>query len=211
VWAKENTREDIYDAFKRKETFATSGPRIKVRFFSGYDFQGTKINDLDLVKKAYEDNLSMGSTISIEQAKEPKFLVWAFADPLGAPLQRIQIIKGWMENGEHQEKVYDVVCSDGLVVNSSTHRCPDNGAKVNIETCEVTQNSGASELKSFWLDPDFLMDQRAFYYVRVLENPVCRWSTWDSIREGVEPRSDIPATIQERAWTSPIWFEPLNS
>ena len=211
VWAKENTREDIYDAFRRKETFATSGPRIKVRFFSGYDFKDVKINDLDLVKKAYEDNLSMGSTISIEKEKEPKFLVWATADPFGAPLQRIQIIKGWLENGEHHEKVYDVVCSDGLVINSSTHRCPDNGAKVNIETCEVTQNLGALELKSFWLDPDFLMDQRAFYYVRVLENPVCRWSTWDSIREGVEPRSDIPSTIQERAWTSPIWFEPTNS
>ncbi len=211
VWAKENTREDIYDAFRRKETFATSGPRIKVRFFSGYDFEDTKINDLDLVKKAYEDNLSMGSTINIEKEREPKFLVWASADPLGAPLQRIQIIKGWLENGKHQEKVYDVVCSDGLVVNSSTHRCPDNGAKVDIENCSVIKNSGASELKTFWLDPDFLMDQKAFYYARVLENPVCRWSTWDSIREGVEPRSDIPATIQERAWTSPIWFEPVKS
>ena len=211
VWAEENTREEIYDAFRRKETFATSGPRIKVRFFSGYDFEDSDINDLDLVKKAYKSNLSMGSTISIEQAKEPKFLVWASADPLGAPLQRIQIIKGWLENGEHQERVYDVVCSDGLVVDSSTNRCPDNGAKVDIENCSVSENSGASELKTFWLDPDFLMDQRAFYYVRVLENPVCRWSTWDSIREGVEPRSDIPATIQERAWTSPIWFEPAKS
>ena len=153
----------------------------------------------------------MGSTINIEKEREPKFLVWATADPLGAPLQRIQIIKGWLENGEHQERVYDVVCSDGLVVNSSTHRCPDNGARVDIESCSVSKNSGASELKTFWLDPDFLMDQRAFYYVRVLENPVCRWSTWDSIREGVEPRSDIPATIQERAWTSPIWFEPTKS
>ena len=211
VWARENTREDIYDAFRRKETFATSGPRIKVRFFSGYDFEDTKINDLDLVKKAYEDNLSMGSTVNIEKEREPKFLVWASADPLGAPLQRIQIIKGWLENGEHQERVYDVACSDGLIVNSITNRCPDNGAKVDIENCSVSENSGASELKTFWLDPDFLMDQRAFYYVRVLENPVCRWSTWDSIREGVEPRSDIPATIQERAWTSPIWFEPSES
>ena len=211
VWAEENTREEIYDAFKRKETFATSGPRIKVRFFSGYDFEDAKINDLDLVKKAYEGNLTMGSTISIEDAKEPKFLVWAFADPLGAPLQRIQIIKGWMENGEHQEQVYDVACSDGLIVNSSTHRCPDNGAKVDTENCSIKENSGASELKTFWQDPDFLMEQRAFYYVRVLENPVCRWSTWDSIREGIEPRSDIPSTIQERAWTSPIWFEPTNS
>ncbi len=211
VWAKENTREEIYDAFRRKETFATSGPRIKVRFFSGYGFEDAKITDLDLVKKAYEDNLSMGSTINIEKKKEPKFLVWASADPLGAPLQRIQIIKGWLENGEHQERVYDVACSDGLIVNSITNRCPDNGAKVDIENCSVSENSGASELKTFWLDPDFLMDQRAFYYVRVLENPVCRWSTWDSIREGVEPRSDIPATIQERAWTSPIWFEPSKS
>jgi hypothetical protein len=211
VWAEENTREEIYEAFRRKETFATSGPRIKVRFFSGYDFEDADINDLELVKRAYGGNLSMGSTISIEQAKEPKFLVWAFADPLGAPLQRIQIIKGWMENGEHQERVYDVACSDGLIVNSSTHRCPDNGAKVNIENCSINENSGASELKTFWQDPDFLMEQRAFYYVRVLENPVCRWSTWDSIREGVEPRSDIPSTIQERAWTSPIWFEPTNS
>ena len=211
VWAKENTREEIYDAFRRKETFATSGPRIKVRFFSGYDFEDSDIDDLDLVKKAYEGNLSMGSTINTEKEKEPKFLVWASADPMGAPLQRIQIIKGWLENGEHQERVYDVVCSDGLVVNSSTHRCPDNGARVDIESCSVSKNSGASELKTFWLDPDFLMDKKAFYYVRVLENPVCRWSTWDSIREGVEPRSDIPATIQERAWTSPIWFEPAKS
>ena len=211
VWAEENTREEIYDAFRRKETFATSGTRIKVRFFSGYDFEDSNINDLDLVKKAYKGNLSMGSTISIEQEKEPKFLVWASADPLGAPLQRIQIIKGWLENGEHQERVYDVVCSDGLVVNPSTNRCPDNGAKVDIENCSVSKNSGAAELKTFWLDPDFLMYQRAFYYVRVLENPVCRWSTWDSIREGVQPRSDIPSTIQERAWTSPIWFEPTNS
>ena len=211
VWAKENTREEIYDAFRRKETFATSGPRIKVRFFSGYDFEDSVINDLDLVKKAYKGNLSMGSTISVENEKEPKFLVWASADPLSAPLQRIQIIKGWLENGAHRERVYDVVCSDGLIVNSSTHRCPDNGARVDIENCSISKNSGASELKAFWLDPDFLMNQRAFYYVRVLENPVCRWSTWDSIREGVEPRSDIPATIQERAWTSPIWFEPSNS
>jgi hypothetical protein len=211
VWAKKNTREAIYDAFRRKETFATSGPRIKVRFFAGYEFRDAKLSDLDLVENAYKNNLSMGSTINIEEGKKPKFLVWATADSLGAPLQRIQIIKGWLENGKHKEKVFDVACSDGLIVISSNFRCPDNGAKVNIETCEVTQNSGASELKSFWEDPNFLEDQDAFYYVRVLENPVCRWSTWDSIRAGFKPRSDIPRTIQERAWTSPIWFEPTKS
>ena len=211
VWAEKNTREDIYDAFRRKETFATSGPRIQVRFFAGYEFEDAKLSDLDLVKNAYKNNLSMGSTIDIEKGKKPKFLIWASADSLGAPLQRLQIIKGWLENGKHKEKVFDVACSDGLIVDSSNFRCPDNGAKVDIETCEITDNSGASELKTFWEDPDFLEDQEAFYYARVLENPVCRWSTWDSIRAGFKPRSDIPATIQERAWTSPIWFEPLNS
>ena len=211
VWAEENTRENIYDAFRRKETFATSGPRIKVRFFSGYNFEDTQINDLELIQKAYAKNLSMGSTINIEEDRSPKFLVWAIADSMGAPLQRIQIIKGWLENGEHREKVYDVACSDGLVVNPSTFRCPDNGAKVDIENCSISKNLGASELKTFWVDPDFLKDQSAFYYARVLENPVCRWSTWDSVREGVKPRPDIPTTIQERAWTSPIWFEPTNS
>ena len=211
VWAEKNTREAIYDAFRRKETFATSGPRIKVRFFSGYKFEDSKLSDLNLIEKAYANNLSMGSSVNIEEGKKPKFLIWAVADPLGAPLQRIQIIKGWLEDGEHKEKVYDVACSDGLIVNSSNYRCPNNGAKVNIETCSIPEKIGASELKSFWKDPDFLEDQKAFYYIRVLENPVCRWSTWDSIRAGVKPRSDIPSTIQERAWTSPIWFEPSNS
>ena len=135
-------REAIYDAFRRKETFATSGPRIKVRFFAGYEFGDAKLSDLDLVKVAYKNNLSMGSTINIEEGKKPKFLVWASADSLGAPLQRIQIIKGWLENGKHKEKVFDVVCSDGLMVDSSNFRCPDNGAKVDIETCESNRKFG---------------------------------------------------------------------
>ena len=210
VWAEKNTRAEIYDALRRKETFATSGPRIKVRFFSGYKFEDSQLNDVDLIEQAYANNLSMGATIDIEKEKEPKFLVWATSDPLGAPLQRIQIIKGWLENGSHREKVYDVACSDGLIINRINYRCPDNGAKVDIETCSISRNSGATELKTFWRDPDFLENQKAFYYVRVLENPSCRWSTWDSVREGVKPRSDIPATIQERAWSSPIWYEPTN-
>ncbi len=210
VWAEKNTREEIYDALRRKETFATSGPRIKVRFFSGYEFKDSQLNDLDLIEKAYANNLSMGATVNIAKEKEPKFLVWATSDPLGAPLQRIQIIKGWLEDGSHREKVYDVACSDGLIVDPLNYRCPDNGAKVDIETCSISRNSGAAELKTFWRDPDFLENQKAFYYVRVLENPSCRWSTWDAVREGIKPRSDIPATIQERAWSSPIWYEPMN-
>mgnify|MGYP000394256335 FL=1 len=115
-------------------------------------------------------------------------------------------IKGWLQDGEHREQVYDVACSDGLSVNTATHRCPDNGAKVNLDDCSRTANVGASELKTLWQDPDFVPGQEAFYYVRVLENPVCRWSTWDALRSGEQPRPDLPATIQERAWSSPIWY-----
>ena len=206
VWAKENTREEIYDAFRRKETFATSGPRIKIRFFSGYEFEDSDLKDLNLLETAYSNNLSMGSTVNIEEGKEPRFFVWAISDPLGAPLQRVQIIKGWLEDGLHKEKVFDVACSDGLSVDPLTNRCPDNEARVNLTDCAISNDKGDSEIKTFWKDPDFLADQEAFYYSRVLENPVCRWSTWDAIRAGESPRSDISATIQERAWTSPIWF-----
>ena len=206
VWAKENTREEIYDAFRRKETFATSGPRIKIRFFSGYEFEDSDLKDLNLLETAYSNNLSMGSTVNIEEGKEPRFFVWAISDPLGAPLQRVQIIKGWLEDGLHKEKVFDVACSDGLSVDPLTNRCPDNEARVNLADCAISNDKGDSEIKTFWKDPDFLADQEAFYYSRVLENPVCRWSTWDAIRAGESPRSDISATIQERAWSSPIWF-----
>jgi hypothetical protein len=148
----------------------------------------------------------MGGTLFAEDNKEPIFFTWAAADALGNSLQRVQIIKGWLENGEHQEKVYDVSCSDGLKVNSQTHRCPDNGARVNLNDCSYNKDLGAKELKTLWKDPEFKVNQEAFYYVRVLENPICRWSTWDAIRNDEKPRSDIPSTIQERAWSSPIWY-----
>ena len=148
----------------------------------------------------------MGGTLLADGERQPTFLTWAMADPSTAQLQRVQIIKGWLENGEHQEQVYDVACSDGLTVDPDAHRCPDNGARVNLEDCSRTANVGATELKALWQDPEFTPAQEAFYYVRVLENPVCRWSTWDAIRAGETPRPDLPATIQERAWSSPIWY-----
>ena len=206
VWAEENTRESIYDAFRRKETFGTSGPRIKVRFFAGYNFENSTLADPDLIQKAYSKNIPMGGDIIQERGKSPKFLVWAISDPLGAPLQRVQIIKGWIDKGEQREKVYDVACSDGQSVNSQTHRCPDNGATVNIDDCSISREKGNPEIKTFWQDPEFINGQEAFYYARVLENPTCRWSTWDAIRDKEKPRSDIPVTIQERAWSSPIWY-----
>jgi hypothetical protein len=207
VWAEENTRESIYNAFRRKETFGTSGPRIKVRFFAGYNFENLDLNDRDLIQEAYSANIPMGGDIIQEKGKNPRFLVWAISDPLGAPLQRVQIIKGWLADGEQRERVFDVACSDGQRVNPLNHRCPDNGAKVNLEDCSISREKGSAEIKTFWEDPEFRSDQQVFYYARVLENPTCRWSTWDAVRAEEKPRSDIPVTIQERAWSSPIWFK----
>ena len=210
VWAEENTREAIYDALRRKETFATSGTRIKVRFFASYAFNNAPLNNSELVRDAYQNGTTMGSTLQAVGNHQPTFLTWAVADPNTAQLQRMQIIKGWLENGEHQEQVYDVACSDGLTVDPQTHRCPDNGAQVDLADCSTTANVGAGELKTLWQDPNFIAGQEAFYYVRVLENPVCRWSTWDALRAGKAPRSDLPVTIQERAWSSPIWYSATD-
>jgi hypothetical protein len=204
VWAEENTRESIYDAFRRKETFATSGPRIKVRFFAGTDFDQGVLEDTELIANAYARGVAMGGELKTD-GRAPGFIVWASGDPNGAPLQRMQVIKGYVKNGQVVEKVYDVACSDGLAPDPNTHRCPDNGAKVNLADCSLTPNIGDGEMLTLWKDLQYDADVDAFYYVRVLENPTCRWSTWDALREGVEPRADLPRTIQERAWSSPIW------
>ena len=206
VWAEENTREAIYDALRRKETFGTSGPRMKVRFFAGYELANVDLDSSELIQAAYNTSVSMGGTLQAEDNREPMFVVWAIADPNGASLQRLQVIKGWLANGEHQEQVYDVACSDGLKVDPETNRCPDNGARVDLSDCSYNTDLGAAELKTLWRDPDFEESQEAFYYVRVLENPVCRWSTWDALKNGTPPRPDLPSTIQERAWSSPIWY-----
>jgi hypothetical protein len=208
VWAEENTREAIYNAFRRKETFATTGPRIRARFFAGYGYDDAMLDSKHMVEKAYSEGVTMGGDLFAREGEDPKFLVWATRDPNSAPLQRIQIIKGYMKEGKSHERVYDVVCSDGLAVDPVTHRCPDNGAKVNIADCSISDNVGDPELKALWSDPAFDAGQRAFYYLRVLENPTCRWSTWDAIRAGVPPRPDLKRTIQERAWSSPIWYSP---
>lgn len=210
VWAEENTRESIYNAFRRKETFATTGTRIKVRFFGGYGFTDSTLDAPDMIETAYRDGVPMGSDLLPAAGSVPSFIAWATQDALSAPLQRLQIVKGWTVAGEPHEKVFDVACSDGLAVDPQTHRCPDNGASVNLQDCSISTGVGAAELKTVWTDPEFDPAVRAFYYVRVLENPTCRWSTWDALREGFPPRPDFPATIQERAYTSPIWFRPAT-
>ena len=213
AWAEENTRESLFAAFRRKETFATTGPRISVRFFGGYNLSSIDLNSESLVSEAYSKGVTMGADLLNNNDQIPEFIVWALRDMNSAPLQRIQIIKGWidMNSGRPKEKVFDVACSDGLEPDPITNRCPDNGARVNINDCSITSNVGSSELKTVWKDPEFKVDDKAFYYVRVLENPTCRWSTWDAIKSGFKPREGLHETIQERAWSSPIWYIPKQS
>jgi hypothetical protein len=203
----EHQRDAIFDAFRRKETFSTSGPHIRVRFFAGYDYDLDMTTGPDALTRAYRDGVPMGADLIGQDGRAPKFLVWAARDTDSVPLQRLQIIKGWLENGEPKEAVIDVACSDGAV-DPETGRCADNGATVNLETCAVSEDVGASQLIVVWEDPDFDPAEQAFYYVRVLENPKCRWSTWDAIRAGVAPNPNMHATIQDRAWSSPIWYRP---
>jgi len=209
VWAEENTRETIYNAFRRKETFATTGSRIKVRFFAGYEIDSSILEEVDPIGSAYEKGVPMGSDLFESDNRRPNFLVWAMRDAKRAPLDRVQIIKGWvLPSGKPNEQVYDVVCSDNSTPDPINHRCPNNEAKVDLKTCKVSNDKGSNELKAVWKDPDFDPEIKAFYYVRVLENPTCRWSTWDAIKRGTPIRPDLKSTIQERAWSSPIWYVP---
>ena len=217
AWAEENTRESLYNAFRRKEVFATSGPRIQVRFFAGYDFDETILTAADGIERAYATGVTMGGMLasndkagvdSAAQSAEPAFLIMASADLESAPLQRLQIVKGWVDAEGAFEEVMDVACAGGAIVNPETNRCPDNGATVDMGNCSINAETGAGHLSALWRDPAFKAEQRAFYYARVIENPTCRWSTWDANRAGVAPRTDLPATIQERAWSSPIHYLP---
>jgi Protein of unknown function (DUF3604) len=211
VWAPENTREAIFDALARREAYATSGPRMAVRFYAGWGIDETVANDHNAVQSLMAGGVPMGGVLRSDNTKQtsPGFFVWATRDPMDAPLQRVQMIKGWIDaQGQTREKVVDIACADGLTVDPATGRCPDNGASVDLNTCSFSPESGANELKTLWHDRDYDPDQGAFYYVRVLMNPTCRWSSYDAIRLGREPDPRVPATIRERAWTSPIWLDP---
>lgn len=214
VWAEENTREAIYAALRRKETFATSGPRMRLRFFAGYGLADDLLETADGVARAYATGVTMGADLQGGKGLSlkygtPQFAMWAQADANSAPLQRLQIVKGWIDaSGETHEEVIDVACAGDAAVNPATNRCPDNGATVDLSDCSISANTGDAELRTVWTDAEFDASQRAFYYTRVLENPTCRWSTWDAIRAGTERRSDLAATLQERAWSSPIQYVP---
>jgi hypothetical protein len=203
VWATSNTRSAIWDAMAAKETFATSGPRIRVRAFAGQGFNQPQGSYEDLVTDGYAKGVPMGGNYEGKEA--PQILVWAAKDPDGPNLDRIQIIKGWLEDGEMMDTVYDVVASGNRMQEDGTVEPID--APIDLETGQFNTEKGSPELKAVWTDPDFDPAQEAFYYVRVLQLPTARWTLYDEIREGVSYADDVKRQIVERAWGSPIWHE----
>ncbi len=212
VWAPQNTREAIYDAMQRKETFATSGPMMKLRFFGSFDYSADDVNKPDFVKTAYAKGVPMGSDLKPVAGpgagKAPTFLVTALKDPKSGNLDRVQIVKGWLDAaGEQHEKIFDVAWSGDRKVGADG-KLPPVGSSVDLKTATYTDAIGTAQLATGWTDPEFQADQRAFYYARVLEIPTPRWNTYDAARLNMAPLTTVPATIQERAWSSPIWYIP---
>jgi hypothetical protein len=209
VWAPENTREAIFDAIKRKETYGTSGPLIRLRFFGGWDYDDSLLTDSEFVNKAYAGGVPMGGDLppKPDSAKAPTFAVWAMKDPDSGNLDRIQVIKGWYQNGYGWEKIYEVAWSDGRKPDASG-KLPSVGNTVDVANASYTNSIGDNELMAVWTDPDFDPTLHAVYYVRVIEIPTPRWSTFDAKVMGIDPPAGAPATIQERAWSSPIWYTP---
>ncbi|MHA1573861.1 MAG: DUF3604 domain-containing protein, partial [Alphaproteobacteria bacterium] len=209
VWATENTREAIFDAMKRKETYATTGPRMTVRFFGGWEFTDDDTNSRLPAGVGYAKGVPMGGDLSGDaQGKTPSFLVAAMKDPYSGNLDRIQIIKGWLDSdGELQEKVYDVVWSGNRKAGSDG-KLPPVGNTVDVEKAVWSNSIGSPELIGVWRDPDFDPSERAFYYARVIEIPTPRWTAYEAMRFGVDMADEVPMTTTERAYTSPIWYTP---
>jgi hypothetical protein len=209
VWTRENTRESIWDAFKRKEVYATTGSRITVRVFGGWDFAADDVERQDFADRGYAGGVPMGGDLTTApDGKAPTFLIRALRDPDNANLDRVQVIKGWLnDKGEPEERIYDVVCSDDRsIVNRRCERPVGN--TVDVAEASYTNTIGDPLLTAYWQDPDFDPDQRAFYYVRVLEIPKPSWLAYDAKRFGVTMPEELPMIVQDRAYTSPIWYTP---
>lgn len=206
VWAEENTRDSLFKAMRAKEVFGTSGPRLRVRMFASYDYDADILSASNMLTRAYAKGVPMGAEIAT-QSGSPSFIAWATQDPQGQSLQRLQMVKVWSEAGAPKEAIYDIACAGGISPDKDA-RCPDNGASVDLDTCKTNAPIGDAELSTVWKDPSYQPDQSAAYYVRVLENPKCRWSTWDAVRNGTPPNPNMHATLQDRAWGSPIWVKP---
>ena len=212
VWAKENTREAIFDAMMRRETYATTGSRMGVRFFGGWDFTEADANSRQPAEAGYSRGVSMGGDLSqAPDGKSPTFLVAAMKDAMSGNLDRIQIIKGWVgKDGQAEERVYDVAVSDGRKIDKNGRCKTPVGNTVDVANATWTNTIGDPELIAVWTDPDFDAKQRAFYYVRVLEIPTPRWTAYEAKRFNVKMPQDTKMVTQERAYTSPIWYTPKS-
>ena len=213
VWAEENTRESLWDAMYRKETFGVSGPHIKVRFFGGWNYNADSLKAKDWVHQAYANGVPMGADLPVMpqggKGTAPTFVVWAVKDPTSGNLDRIQVIKGWSKNGQSFEKIYDVVWSGtDRKPDKWSGRVPAIKSTVDLEKATYTNDVGSTELSTVWTDPDFDPSLHAFYYARVLEIPTPRWTLMQAVKAGVQPPDNVPLTGQERAWSSPIWYTP---
>jgi hypothetical protein len=212
VWARENTREALFDAMERKEVYATTGSRMLVRFFGGWEYAEKDLNSREPAFAGYDRGVPMGGTLPERPnaAEAPSFMVFALRDAIGANLDRIQIIKGWLDaNGETREKVYDVAWSGDRKLGRDG-KLPPVGNTVDARHANWTNSIGSSELGAVWSDPDFDPAQKAFYYARIIEIPTPRWSTYDAFRLGIELPEGAPTSTQERAYTSPIWYGPTR-
>jgi len=210
VWAEENTRESLWDAMNRREIFGTSGTRMQVRVYAGYELDAAALEHSDFPGSVIDKVVPMGGDLSAAaEGKVPGLYVQAMRDPMAATLDRIQMIKGWRnEKGILQERIYDIALSDGRKTGSDGRALKAVGNTVDVAKASYTNTIGDATLATYWQDPDFSPDQRAFYYVRVLEIPTPRWTTVDAKLFKREIPEGAPASIQERAYTSPIWYTP---
>ncbi len=210
VWARENTRESIWDAMARKETFATTGTRLVVRVFAGWDFEADEVHRPDFAREGYKRGVPMGGDLSnAPEGKAPSFMVRALRDPDGANLDRIQIIKGWLDSkGETHERIYDVAVSDDRIIGEDGICDTPVVNTGNVSDASYTNTSGDPLLAAYWTDPDFDASEPAFYYVRVIEIPTPRWTAYDAKFFDIAMPADTPMELQDRAYTSPIWYTP---
>jgi len=212
VWTTENTREGIWNGMKSKETYGTTGTLIRLRFFGGWGYPSNLVKDKNFVKKAYAGGVPMGQDLPKKPstAKAPTFAVWALKDPNSGNLDRVQIIKGWSnpKTNYPEEKIYEIVWSDNRKLDAKTGKLPPVGNTVDVKTATYTNDIGDNELSAVWTDPDFDPAMKAVYYVRVLEIPTPRWSTYDSARNNLPLPTKVPSSIQERAYSSAIWYTP---